>query len=134
MGPAPRARLAAELLTFLETGAVAPGLFAPDVFGDFTLPHWRIQLRGDDEVVKLRRDGHVGRIEIEAHRVDPTPTGFVLELAERWRQDGTCWYAREMLRADVNGGSIGELAVYCCGDWDEAVQAQHRQTVTLLRP
>ena len=34
---------AAGLVRYLETGEAAPGLFAPAVFCDFTMPTWRIQ-------------------------------------------------------------------------------------------
>jgi hypothetical protein len=33
----------ANLIRFLETGTVAAGLLAPDVFTDLSLPHWRVQ-------------------------------------------------------------------------------------------
>jgi hypothetical protein len=36
----------ANLIRFLETGSVPDGLFAPDVFSDLSLPHWRIQAAG----------------------------------------------------------------------------------------
>ena len=32
-----------RFVAFLEMGA-AEGLFAPDVFADITLPHWRVQV------------------------------------------------------------------------------------------
>ena len=34
-----------RFVAFLETGAT-DGLFAPDVFADLTLPHWRVQVQG----------------------------------------------------------------------------------------
>jgi hypothetical protein len=43
------------------------------------------------------------------------------------------WYARELLRADVEGGEIVELSVYCTGDWDANRCAQHAREVRLLR-
>ena len=39
-----------RFVAFLETGAT-DGLFAPDVFADITLPHWRVQAQGAEEVV-----------------------------------------------------------------------------------
>jgi hypothetical protein len=39
-----------------------------------------------------------------------------------------------MVRADIVGASIVELAVYCTGDWDEARQRDHAQAVHLIRP
>ena len=67
-------------------------------------------------------------------RCDPTPTGFVLEVEEEWEQGGEAWYCRELFRADVQGASITELAVYCTGDWDRSRRAQHAREVRLLRP
>jgi hypothetical protein len=45
-------------ITFLETGTPPGGLFAPGVFVDFTMPQWRLQARGSDDAVRLRRAGH----------------------------------------------------------------------------
>src|SRR3984885_4224689 len=52
--------LAGKLLSFLETGAPPDGLFAPDVFCDFTLPQWRLQAQGVRHVLALRRVGGPG--------------------------------------------------------------------------
>ena len=39
-----------------------------------------------------------------------------------------------MMRAEVAGGQIAGLTVYCTGDWDQARQAEHAAAITLLRP
>ena len=39
-----------------------------------------------------------------------------------------------MMRAEVADGQIAELVVYCTGDWDQARQAEHAASVTLIRP
>ena len=44
------------------------------------------------------------------------------------------WYCRELFRADVPGGAICQLSVYCTGDWDRALVARHAEAVSLLRP
>ena len=36
--------------------------------------------------------------------------------------------------AEVTGGLVTEVTVYCTGDWDQARQAEHAAAVTLLRP
>jgi len=126
--------LAAELVSFLETGEVAPGLFADDVFCDFTAPRWRLQAQGRADAVAIRAAGHPGPGRVPRSRLDATATGFVLEVEERWEADGESWYCRELMRADVRGGSIVEIAVYCTGDWDRARVAEHAAAVTLLRP
>ncbi|HVU73063.1 MAG TPA: hypothetical protein VHE83_08880 [Mycobacteriales bacterium] len=127
-------RLVAELLAFLETGVLAERLFAADVFADVSLPHWREQAGDRDALVAIRREGHASPGRVVRHRVDPIPTGFVIEFEEHWVQGGQAWRAREMIRADVRDGSIAELSVYCTGDWDEARVNEHAATVTLIRP
>lgn len=134
MTPEAARAVALRLIQFLETGDVPPGLFTTDVFCDFTLPLWRLQAQGLEPVVALRRHGHPGPSQVPRWRCDPTPTGFVLEVEERWEQAGESWYCRELMRADVAGESIAEITVYCTGDWNTARQAEHQQAVRLVRP
>jgi hypothetical protein len=126
--------VAERFVAFLETGKAASGLFADDVFCDFTMPLWRLQAQGVDAVVALRRQGHPSAGEVHRWRCDLTPSGFVLEFEERWEQGGQRWYSREMARADLVGGAISELSIYCTGDWDEALQTRHGREVVLVRP
>jgi hypothetical protein len=129
------ARLLAEaFIAYLETGVAGPGLYAPDVFLDVTLPRWRLQAHGREEALAVRRDSHPQPGRIPRWRFDPTPTGFVLELEETWCAEGGTWYCRELFRADVGPAGITELAVYCTGDWDTARREEHATAVTLIRP
>jgi hypothetical protein len=128
-------RTSADLLiTFLESGIPPEGLFAPDVFLDFTMPLWRLQAVGVDQAVGLRRAGHPRPGRVPRSRFDPTPAGFVLEVEETWVDDEDSWYCREMFRADVGPAGITELSVYCTGDWDSARVARHAREVSLVRP
>ncbi|MFD0279845.1 hypothetical protein ACFVHB_38955 [Kitasatospora sp. NPDC127111] len=127
-------RLAGLLVAFLETGTPPAGLFHPDVFCDLTVPYWRLQARGVDGLVALRKNGHPLPGSVPRHRLDRTGSGFVLEVEERWEQDGAGWYCRELLRADVTDGAVGRLSVYCTGDWDAEQQRRHGEEVTLLEP
>ncbi len=124
----------ARLIRYLETGEVADGLFAPDCFTDVTLPLWRLQGGTAEEGIAIRANGHPVNGEVTVARVEPTSRGFTLEFEERWTDQGQRWYCREMLRADVVGATIVEMAVYCTGDWDEAQQRRHGAEVALLRP
>jgi hypothetical protein len=127
-------KLADDFISFLETGTAPDGLFAPDVFVDFTLPLWRMQTGNAEDAVAMRRAAHAAPGRIARSRFDRTEGGFVLEAEETWEDDGESWYCRELFRADVVGGAIAELAVYCTGDWDSARVAEHRAAVSLLRP
>ena len=124
----------ASFIRFLETGVVPDGLFAPDVFSDVSLPRWRIQADTDEGVLAIRSQGHPFPGDVRVERVEQTDHGFTLELEERWYDDRQRWYCREMVRADVVGDRIVELAVYCTGDWDEARQREHAAAVQLIRP
>ncbi len=126
--------LAAQFVTFLETGVPPEGLFTVDAFCDFTMPLWRLQFQGAENIVAGRKAGHPSPGRLPRSRFDATTTGFVLEVEEEWDQDGEAWYCRELFRADVADGSISQVSVYCTGDWDRALVARHRETVELLRP
>ena len=77
------------------------GLFTVDAFCDFTMPQWRLQFEGVEDIVAGRKAGHPSRGRVPRSRFDATTTGFVLEVEEEWDQDGEAWYCREMFRADV---------------------------------
>jgi hypothetical protein len=126
--------IAAQFVRYLETGEPTPGLFTARVFCDFTLPRWRLQAQGVDPVLALRKQGHPCPGKVPRYRVDPTPTGFVLEVEEEWSAGGEDWYCREIFRADLVDGAIDSLSVYCTGDWDTSRRAQHAREVQLPRP
>jgi hypothetical protein len=124
----------AGLIRFLETGSVADGLFAPDVFSDLSLPQWRVQATTAEGIFALRAGNHPFPGQVRVERLEQTAQGFTIEFEERWQHEGQRWYSREMIRADVVGGSIVELSIYCTGDWDEARQREHAEAVRLVRP
>jgi hypothetical protein len=124
----------AHLVRWLETGEAPEGMLADDCFLDLTVPHWRIQCATAQEALAVRRQSHPFPGSVRVERVDRTARGFVMAFEERWEHQGQRWYAREQVRADVIGKRIVELAIYCTGDWDEAVQQAHAAQVTMLRP
>jgi hypothetical protein len=125
--------VADALVSFLETGTPPEGLFTAEVFCDFTMPQWRLQAAGIEDVVALRKGGHPAAGRVPRSRLDATTTGFVLEVEEEWDQDNESWYCRELIRADVSDGAISQLSVYCTGDWDSELVARHAAAVQLLR-
>lgn len=126
--------LADKVVQFLETNDAPEGLFAEDAFLDLTLPRWRVQEQGRDGLVAVRRESHPALGSTRPVRFDLTARGFVLEIEERWHENDDEWYCRELLRCDVEDGTISELSVYCTGDWDRARVAEHAAAVTLIRP
>lgn len=124
----------ANLIRFLETGTAPTGLFAPHIFADLSLPHWRIQTATAEEILAVRAESHPFPGQVRVERVEQTDHGFSVEFEERWDHEGQRWYCREMIRADVVEDSIVEMSIYCTGDWDEAKQREHAQAVRLIRP
>jgi hypothetical protein len=126
--------LADRLVRWLQVGGRPHDLFTEDVFVDLSLPHWRIQGQGAEEVFGIREGSHPypGTVRVEA--VDRTARGFLIQFEERWHTEAQRWYCRELIHCLVRGNRIGEMSVYCTGDWDEAVQRRHVEQVTLLRP
>jgi hypothetical protein len=128
------ADLAQLVVTWLETGVRPEGMFSPDVFVDLTVPQWRMQAEGVEGAFHIREDDHSqpGKVRVEA--LDRTSRGFLLQFEERWEAGGQQWYCRELIHCIVTDGWISELAIYCTGDWDEAVQRQHAEQVQLIQP
>ncbi|MEZ0580320.1 hypothetical protein [Nocardioides sp. MH1] len=123
-----------RLVAFLETGATE-GLFAPDVFADVSLPHWRVQTQGAQALVSSKNQLHppAGRTRIE--KVLAAEHGYAIKFEERWEDQGQQWYCREAAIVDLDDqGRIAEFHYYCTGDWDEALVGRHAEAVTLLRP
>jgi hypothetical protein len=116
------------------TAATTEGLFAPDVFADITLPQWRVQVQGAEEMIatKARLHPPAGRTRVE--KVLAAARGYTLKVEERWEDGGMRWYCREAFLCDLDDdGRITEVSAYCTGDWDEATVARHAEAVTLLR-
>jgi len=130
----PMAELAQMFVRWLETGERPEEMFAEDVFADLSVPQWRLQAQGMDDVFGLREGSHPfqGKVRIEA--LDRTARGFALQFEERWVDGGERWYCRELAHCTVADGRITELAIYCTGDWSEEVQQQHASQVRLIRP
>src|SRR5436309_9255320 len=84
--------LAAKFISFLETGDAPDGLFTADAFCDFTMPQWRLQFEGAENIVAGRNMSHPPPGRVPRSRFDATTTGFVLEVEEEWEQDGESWY------------------------------------------
>lgn len=134
---APRPRgadaVVADLIRFLETGTAPERLFAADTFADLSLPRWRIQTATAAQIIALRAESHPSPGQVRVERVEHTRHGFTIEFEERWEDGAQRWYCREMIRADVAGGSITDMSIYCTGDWDEARQREHAGAVSLIR-
>lgn len=109
----PAVPLDERFLRFLADPAVDGGIFAQDVVTRCNFPHVRFELRGAHETLaRVREEADEGPGEIRHVRVDRTARGFVVEF-ERTLGNGATF--QEIVRADVEGGRIAQLAWYCTG-------------------
>ena len=122
-----------KLVRYFETGVAPAGLFAPDVFLDLVLPLWREQSADAEGLLALRSQYHPYSGTVRIGHVEPTEHGFVLEFEEEWQQAGRRLSAFEILRAELAGGAITEMSVYCTGDWDDERRRRYAETVRPVR-
>ena len=83
--------LAGKLITFMETGTPPNGLFTEDVFCDFTMPQWRLQAQGIEDLVALRtavRKAVVAALD----RIDKHDGSRARHLRDSVRTGGACRY------------------------------------------
>jgi hypothetical protein len=126
-----------KLVRFLESsGADTPNAtFAPEVFSDLTLPHWRVQMVGADELVAARRQMHPQPGKVRLEQVTGDARGYAVKLEERWQDGDQDWYCREGFICLLDEeGRIEDFTLYCTGDWSEALVREHAAAVTLIRP
>ena len=124
--------LLAEFVRFLETGDVAPGAFAADVFFDLNVPSWRYQIQGHEAAAGLFHSEEPARVHVGA--VISTATGFVAETDYETIEDGARIYYRAVSLVTVHDGQINNLVHYCTGPWDEATRARQAREAPMLRP
>ncbi len=103
----------------------AGDVLADDVFLDGNPPEWRFQLQGRDAFDAWIKSFMPHGADTTVVRTIPTVTGFVTEFVGRHDEDGEEITDRKILLAEVRGGRVAELTVYCSGDWDAELRARH---------
>ena len=123
-----------ERLADVFRTADASDVLADDVFLDGNPPLWRFQLQGRDTFDAWIKSFMPDGADTTVVRTIPTVTGFVTEFAGRHQDDGEEITDRKILLAEVRGGRITELTVYCSGDWNAELRARHAAETRLIRP
>jgi ketosteroid isomerase-like protein len=109
-------------------------VLADSIFLDGHPPLWRFQLEGRDVVATWLKSYSPDGAEVTVVRTIPTVTGFVTEFVGRHEENGEEMTDRKILLAEVRGGRIAELTVYCNGDWNAELRARHAVETDLIRP
>jgi ketosteroid isomerase-like protein len=122
-----------ERLADVFRTADARDVLTDDIFLDGNPPLWRFQLQGRDTFDTWLKSFMPHGAETTVVRTIPTVTGFVSEFAGRHEIDGDEITDPKILLAEVRGGRIAELTVYCSGDWDTELRARHAAETQLIR-
>ena len=112
----------------------AGDVLADDVFLDGNPPLWRFQLQGRVAFDAWIKSFMPHGADTTVIRTIPTVTGFVTEFMGRHDADGESITDRKILLAEVRAGRIAELTIYCSGDWNAELRAQHAKETELIRP
>jgi hypothetical protein len=111
----------------------AADVLAGDVFLDGHPPLWRFQLQGRDAFDAWIKSFMPDGADTTVVRTIPTVSGFVTEFVGRHGEDGDEITDRKILLAEVRGGRVAELTIYCSGDWDAELRARHAAETQLIR-
>lgn len=126
-------KIAERFVRFLETND--PGdVFAGDVFADVNVPEWRFQMQGVDAVVAWMAAELPSGSRVPSWRSDPTSSGVIVEVDQRYDVDGAEHLSRNLDRLDVRGGKIAEWTMFCTGDWSPATQERQAREAPMIRP
>ena len=128
------AQALSERLADMFRTADASEVLADDVFLDGNPPLWRFQLQGRDTFDAWIKSFMPDGADTTVVRTIPTVTGFVTEFTGRHQDNGEEITDRKILLAEVRGGHITELTIYCSGDWNADLRARHAAETQLIRP
>jgi hypothetical protein len=123
-----------ERLADVFRTAKASDVLADDVFLDGNPPLWRFQLQGRDAFDAWIKSFMPDGADTTVVRTIPTVTGFVTEFTSRHQEDREEITDRKILLAEVRGGRVAELTIYCSGDWNAELRTRHAAETRLIRP
>jgi ketosteroid isomerase-like protein len=133
LGDALAQELSERLADVFRT-AEAGEVLTDDIFLDGNPPLWRFQLEGRETFDTWIKSFLPHGAATTVVRTIPTVSGFVTEFVGRHEEDGEEIADRKILLAEVRGGRIAELTVYCSGDWNTELRARHAAETQLIRP
>jgi hypothetical protein len=126
-------KIAERFVGFLETQE--PGeLFASDVFADINVPEWRFQMQGPDAILDWLRGEQPNGSRVSSWRSDPTASGVVVELEQRYDVEGEEISSRNLHRLEVHDGKVTDWTMYCTGEWSPATRERQAREAPMLKP
>lgn len=108
-------------------------LCTPATVLDATVPGWRFQRQGGEEIVAQFREwyGDSSPTYI-SWREHEAPWGTVVESEETRTISGEEFYSRNAWLLFTEGGRIVRLLLYCPGDWDAETRERQRREAPMV--
>jgi hypothetical protein len=114
-----------RFLDAVRTGSIDDcDAWAPDVLLDATVPNWRFQRRGADELRATYRSWFADPGHFEQLRRIPVPDGEVVQYLLAWSEDGVPHTAHHLHVLEVADDRIVADTVLCGGRWPAGLMAQ----------
>lgn len=126
-------KIAERFVGFMETQD--PGdLLAAEVFADINVPEWRFQMQGPEAIVEWMRGELPDGSRVPTWRSDPTASGVIVELEQRYDVDGEEISSRNLHRLEVRDGKVTEWTMYCTGEWSPATSERQAREAPMFKP
>ena len=105
------------LLHAIEAADLQPDLFTDDVVLNATVPNWRFEVRGGDEVTEQLRDWFADPGRFETVRREPLPHGELVEFTLHWTENGIPHACHQAHILSLTDGRISRDTAFCGGRW-----------------
>jgi len=105
------------LLHAIETADVTTELFTDDAVLDATVPNWRFEVRGRDDVTEQLRDWFADPGNFETVRREPLPHGELVEFTLHWNENGIPHACHQAHILELSDGRISRDTAFCGGRW-----------------
>jgi hypothetical protein len=110
-------------------------MYAPDALLDANVPVWRFQRKGHDEIAEQYAEWTAeGPWQVVGMREWPAPWGTLVEVEQRFVEEGVPVYTRNLHALFVENGKVTRHIMYCSGPWDEALEARQKLEAPMYEP
>ena len=125
-------KVAERFVRFVETNE-PDGLLADDVFADINVPEWRFQMQGAGDVVAWLKGELPDGSRVASWRSDPTASGVVVEVEQRYDREGIEIMSRNLHRLEVRDGKVTEWTMYCTGEWSPELRERQAREAPMIK-
>ena len=113
-----------SFLHAIETAEINGDLFADEVVLDATVPNWRFQVRGRDQVSAQLSEWFADLGRFESVRRERIADGEVVEFTLQWQENGVTHMCHQAHLLRIDGDRITADTAFCGGRWPASLIAE----------